>query len=109
MKPIPEITVQELKALVDTDQPPFILDVREEKEYEVANIGGYLVPLREIPTRMDELLPYKDKFTVVLCRSGGRSAQALRFLQFAGFTNINNLRGGMLAWSKEIDPTVPTY
>jgi len=106
---IPEITVQELKELMDSDQKPFILDVRSEKEYAIANLGGYLIPLREIVERIDEIEPFKDDLLVVHCRSGGRSAQAVRFLCAAGFTDARNLRGGTLAWSQEIDSSVPMY
>ncbi len=109
MTSVPEITVHELKALIDAGKTPFILDVREPKEYEIANLGGNLMPLGEIVNRMDELRQHKNEHVVVHCRSGGRGAQATRFLLAAGFTNVQNLRGGTLAWSKEIDPSVPTY
>ncbi len=109
MTSVPEITVHELKALMDAGQTPFILDVREEKEYKIANLNGHLVPLRTIVNRMSELEPYKNDLMVVHCRSGGRAIQAARFLQATGFANVKNLRGGTLAWSKEIDPSMPVY
>ena len=109
MTSVQEITVHELKALMDADQTPFILDVREEKEYKIANLNGHLVPLKKIVDRMNELEPYKNDLVVVHCRSGGRSVQATKFLQAIGFKNVRNLRGGTLAWSKEIDPSVPAY
>ena len=94
---------------MDAGETPFILDVREEKEYAIAHINGHLIPLGAIVERMDELESYKDQAVVVHCRSGGRSAQAVSFLIAAGFKNVKNLRGGTLAWSKEIDPSVPEY
>ena len=107
---IPEITVQELNAMLDAGQSPFILDVREEREYAIANLGGHLIPLGQLVDHVDELMAHQDDPVVVVhCRSGGRSAQAVRFLQACGMPNVKNLRGGTLAWSKEIDPSVPTY
>ena len=106
---VPEITVQELKALMDADQTPFILDVREEMEYGVANLNGTLIPLQQIPHRLDELDDHKDDLIVVHCRSGARSAQAVQFMRERGFEQAKNLRGGVLAWSREIDPSMPTY
>lgn len=107
---IPEITVQELKQLLDENKRPFILDVREEPEYRIANLGGHLIPLGELVDHIVELEEHcDDELIVVHCRSGGRSAQAVRFLHAAGLRNAKNLRGGTLAWSKEIDPSLPTY
>lgn len=108
---VPEISVQELKQLLDDNQTPFILDVRQESEYSIANLGGYLIPLNELTDRLNELDEHipSDTLTVVHCRSGVRSAQAVRFLQAVGYTNTKNLRGGILEWSKEIDPSIPTY
>ena len=107
---VPEITVQELRHLIDENQQPFILDVREEWEYSIANLGGHLIPLKQLSDRIDELERHQeDELIVVHCRSGGRSAQAVRFLNAAGYANVKNLRGGTLAWSKEIDPSLPTY
>ncbi len=106
---VPEITVQELKALIDDDQAPFILDVREEQEYAIAHLDGTLIPLRQLPHRLDELEDHKDALIVVHCRSGPRSAQAVQYLRACGFEHATNLRGGVLAWSREIDPSMPTY
>ena len=85
----------------------FILDVREPNEYEIANLGGHLIPLGELPGRISELNPYKE--IIVHCKSGGRSAKAVRFLMKSGFTNVKNLAGGIDAWSQQIDPLVPRY
>ena len=106
---IPEITVHELKELIDTGQTPFILDVREAREYDLANLNGKLIPLQQLIDRLDEIRPYINELVVVHCRSGGRSAQAVGFLQAMGFSRATNLVGGTLAWSKEIDPSLPTY
>lgn len=106
---VPEITVQELKALMEADETPFILDVREEQEYAIANLNGVLIPLRQLPGRIDELEDHKDALIVVHCRTGPRSAQAVQYLRALGFEHATNLRGGVLAWSREIDPTTPTY
>ncbi len=106
---VPEITVQELKALMDLGETPFILDVREEQEYAIANLDGTLIPLGQLPNRIDELNDHKDALIVVHCRSGPRSTQAVQYLHSLGFEQAKNLRGGVLAWSREIDPTMPTY
>lgn len=107
---VPEITVQELKHLIDKNEQLFILDVREEWEYSTVNLGGHLIPLKQLSDRLDELESHReDNIIVVHCRSGGRSAQAVRFLHAVGLTNTKNLRGGTLAWSKEIDSSYPTY
>ena len=103
-----EITVSELHAL-GADRP-FLLDVRKPHEAEIARIGAdVLIPLDELPQRLDELATYRDADLVVHCRSGGRSAQAVDILRKAGFTNPINLKGGTLAWSDEVDASVPKY
>ena len=109
MYSVPEITVHELKALMDDDQTPLILDVREEQEYAIANLDGTLIPLRQLPHRLGELEDHKDALIVVHCRSGPRSTQAVQYLRAFGFEQATNLRGGVLAWSREIDPSMPTY
>ena len=106
---VPEITVQELKALIDAGETPFILDVRAPHEYEIANLNGTLIPLQELQERLDELEEHRGATVVVHCRSGGRSAQAVQFLRAMGYDQATNLKGGTLAWSKEIDPSMPTY
>ena len=107
--PVPEITVQELKALMDAEETPFLLDVREEQEYAIANLNGTLIPLGQLPYRMDEIEAQKDALIVVYCRSGARSAQAVQYMRSLGFDQAKNLRGGVLAWSREIDPSMPMY
>ncbi len=102
-----EITVQDLKAKKDANEDFFLLDVREGWEYEVSNVDGVHIPLGELPDRVAELDNQKDAEVVVMCRAGGRSAKAVEFLTANGFTNVSNLKGGMTAWGKDIDPSVP--
>jgi molybdopterin/thiamine biosynthesis adenylyltransferase/rhodanese-related sulfurtransferase len=103
---VPEITVGELKEKLDNGGVS-ILDVREPHEYEVANIGARLIPLGELPERLVEL--DRDETLAVHCKTGGRSARAVKLLRDAGFQNAYNLKGGITAWSEEIDPSVPRY
>jgi len=104
---VPEITVQELKERLENGKEVTVLDVREPYEYEVANIGARLIPLGELPERLVEL--DKDETFAIHCRTGARSANAVRLLQDAGFENVYNVKGGITAWSEEIDPSVPKY
>ncbi len=100
----------ELKAWLDdpSGDKPFLLDVREEWEFGLCRIeGSDLVPLQAIPARLAELNPARE--TVVICHHGVRSYHAARFLEHNGFTNVINLTGGVDAWAKEADPTMPTY
>lgn len=107
--PIPEITVQELHARSTAGDRPLVVDVRQPEEYAIGNIDGVLIPLGELPNRLDELEAHRnDEQIVMQCRSGGRSGKAVEFLQAQGFTNVVNLKGGILAWSAEIDPSVST-
>ncbi|MFQ5866234.1 MAG: molybdopterin-synthase adenylyltransferase MoeB, partial [bacterium] len=103
-----EISATELKSKIDKKEKLFILDVREPVEYEMCKIpGSKLIPLNELSTRIHELDRSWD--IVAHCRSGARSAKAVKFLREAGFENIKNLKGGILAWSDEVDPSVPKY
>ncbi len=104
---IPEITPRELKARLDRGDNLFILDVREPHEFQICNLKGHLIPLGDLPRRVSELDSSRE--IVAHCRSGKRSADAVDFLQKAGFRKIWNLKGGILAWSDEVDPTVPKY
>jgi adenylyltransferase/sulfurtransferase len=104
---IPEITAKELKARQDRGEKIFILDVREPHEYQICNLNGKLIPLGELPRRVNELDSSVEM--VVHCRSGKRSADAIQFLQTAGFKKLWNLKGGVLAWADEVDPTMPKY
>jgi sulfur-carrier protein adenylyltransferase/sulfurtransferase len=104
---VPEITPKELKSRLDKGDDLFILDVREPHEYQICNLGGKLIPLGEISRRAHELDSSRE--IVVHCRSGKRSAEAAEFLRTAGFRKLLNLKGGILAWSDEVDPSVPKY
>lgn len=104
---VPEISVRELKEKLDNGENVFVLDVREPHEYQVANIGARLIPLNELPERMHEL--NQNDEIAIHCKTGGRSAKAVKLLRDAGFTNVYNVKGGITAWSEEIDPSVPKY
>jgi len=104
---VPEISVTELKRKMDAGENINVLDVREPHEYEVANIGVRLVPLGELPQRLAEF-DQNENFAIH-CKTGGRSAKAVKLLQDAGFQNVYNVKGGITAWSEEIDPSIPTY
>jgi molybdopterin/thiamine biosynthesis adenylyltransferase/rhodanese-related sulfurtransferase/molybdopterin converting factor small subunit len=103
-----EITVRELKALYDRGERPIVLDVREPNEWQIARIPHtLLIPMDEVPSRLNELP--KDQEIILHCRSGVRSMKVLEYLRGQGYTRLKNLKGGVLAWSEEIDPTVPKY
>jgi molybdopterin/thiamine biosynthesis adenylyltransferase/rhodanese-related sulfurtransferase len=104
---ISEITARELKMRQDRGDKLFILDVREPHEYQICNLNGKLIPLGELPRRVNELDSSVEM--VVHCRSGKRSADAIHFLQTAGFKKLWNLKGGVLAWADEVDPKMPKY
>lgn len=107
---IPEITPTELKARLDRGDRLEIIDVREPYEWEIANLGelgARLIPLGELPDWVDQL--DRESEIVLQCRSGGRSARALRQLREAGFQRLLNLKGGILAWADEVDPTKQKY
>ena len=103
-----EVSVQELKAKMDNNEDFQLIDVREQHEIEVAEIGGEHIPLGEIINRRDEIS--KDKQVIIHCRSGARSGNAVNALEGNfGFDNLYNLTGGILAWSAEIDSNIPAY
>jgi adenylyltransferase/sulfurtransferase len=105
---IPEITAQEVKKSMDEKKPFVLIDVREPHEFQICRIpGSKLIPLGEVPKRMNELNSADE--IVVHCRSGQRSARAVDLLIKAGFRKIHNLKGGILAWSDQVDPSVPKY
>src|SRR6266568_1279658 len=102
-----DMQVEELKRRLDAGDDIFVLDVREPHEYQICNIGGYLIPLNDLPNRVNELDSSRE--IVVHCKMGGRSAKAVAFLQQAGFTKVHNLAGGITAWSDRVDPKIPKY
>jgi molybdopterin/thiamine biosynthesis adenylyltransferase/rhodanese-related sulfurtransferase len=102
-----EISPEELKRRLDAKEDLFILDVREPHEYQISNLGGYLIPLNDLPRRVNEL--DTSRTIVAHCKMGGRSAKAAEFLRQAGFKNVLNLTGGINAWAEKIDPKMPKY
>ena len=97
------ITVQELKAKMDSGESLQLLDVRESSENAEFNIGGKLLPLGDIMRmQVDDIEDWKDKEVICYCRSGNRSGQACQYLDMLGFTNTKNLAGGMIAWQNII-------
>ncbi len=104
---VPHISVQDLKQRLDDGEDIFVLDVREPHEYELVNMGGYLIPLGDLPNRVNELDSSRE--IVVHCHHGGRSARAVRFLHELGFRKIANLAGGIDEWAAHIDRRLPRY
>lgn len=103
-----EMSPGEFAARAAAGQPPMLLDIREEWELAIARIDDAVhIPMGDIPARLGELEPDRD--IVVLCRSGGRSAQVARFLEQQGYQRVWNLAGGILAWSEQLDPSIPPY
>lgn len=107
---MPEITVAELKARLEQEQPLVLVDVREPFEREIADlpdVGQLRMPVQDFEGRLEELDP--ETPTILYCRTGARSAWATRLLKDRGFGQAVNLRGGVMAWREEIDPTLPAY
>jgi adenylyltransferase/sulfurtransferase len=107
MMSVPEIRVEDLKKRLDAGENLFLLDVREENEYEISNIGGQLIPLPELSKRVKEL-DAKLKI-VTICKMGSRGVKAAQLLHDAGFTHVWNLTGGIHAWSDRVDHSVRKY
>jgi sulfur-carrier protein adenylyltransferase/sulfurtransferase len=111
---IPQLSVEAFKARLDAEkdggQPaPFLLDVREPHEYAIVNLGAPQIPVGQLPDRLREIPVPKDAEIVVHCKSGARSQRASLALKAAGFTNVSNLAGGILAWADRIDTSLPKY
>jgi adenylyltransferase/sulfurtransferase len=104
---IPQLSVKELKQRMDAGEDLFILDVREPFEYQIANIGGKLIPQNDVPQRLSEI--DRDREIIVQCKSGGRSQRIAEFLKQSGYPRVVNLAGGILAWADQIDPKVAKY
>ena len=103
-----EITVQELKQKFDNKEAFQLIDVREVHENEIANIGGELIPFGSILHQVDKIS--RDKEVILYCRSGNRSGAAIQSLEKQhGFTNLFNLKGGILAYAKDIDKSLPVF
>lgn len=104
---VPEISVQELEALQKAQADFLILDVRNPDEYEICNLQGLLIPLKDLPMQLDKL--NRDQLIIVHCHAGGRSRRATEFLLQQGFKDVRNLRGGITAWADEIDRKMRKY
>lgn len=104
---VPEIRVEELKQRLDAGENLFLLDVRDEFEYEISNIGGQLIPLPELAKRMNEL--DVNQKIVAVCKMGSRSIKAAQVLHKAGFNHVWSLTGGIHAWSDRVDHSVRKY
>ena len=103
-----EVTVSELKAMMDEGADFQLIDVREPNEAEIAEIGGELIPMGDIPENVARIS--KDKKVVIHCRSGARSGNIVKYLENNhGFDNLYNPKGGILAWADEIDPDISKY
>lgn len=104
-----EITATELNERLERGDDVQIIDVREPNEHEIARIpGAKLIPLGQVANRIEEIDASRE--TVVHCKMGGRSAKAIEALKRAGFAGrLLNLKGGITAWSNEVDPSVPKY
>ena len=102
-----DMTPEELKRRLDAGEDLFVLDVREPHEYQICNLGGYLIPLNDLPKRISELDSSRE--IVVHCKMGGRSAKAVEFLNKSGFHKVHNLAGGINAWAERVDPKLPKY
>jgi len=104
---VPGIRAEELKRRLDAGENLFLLDVRDEYEYEISNIGGQLIPLPELAKRLSELDVNQNIVTV--CKMGPRGVKAAQVLHKAGFTHVWNLTGGIHAWSDRVDRSVRKY
>ncbi len=102
-----DITVEELNAKLHRGDDVFLLNVREPYEYEISNLGGYLIPTNQLPDRLDELDPRRE--IVVYCKSGVRSARTVKYLLEYGFNNVRNLVEGIDAWAQRVDPSMRRY
>ena len=105
-----EITVEEYKQRIDSGEKVFLLDIREPHERDISNIGGVLIPMSELPERMNELPEDKDTEIIVYCRTGNRSHHVTLYLKDnVGYTKVKNMLGGIHAWHDRIDPEVKKY
>ena len=101
-----EVTVQELKSMLDAQSDFQLIDVREPYEFEISNLGGELIPMADVPHNLNRIS--KEKQVVVHCRTGSRSGNIIQWLEKNhGLSNLYNLKGGMRAWAAEIDPSIP--
>ncbi|EMI46025.1 MULTISPECIES: rhodanese-like domain-containing protein [Pirellulaceae] len=105
-----EVSVEEVDALRKSGKDFILLDVREQQEYDTARIeGARLLPMSELRTRLGELESHRDDHIVVQCHHGGRSMQVTQALRGVGFTQVQNMAGGIDQWSLKVDPSIPRY
>ncbi len=103
-----EKTVAELKQMMDAKEDFQLIDVREPHEFDICNLNAELIPMNEIPENVEKIS--RDKTVVIHCRSGARSGRIVEYLEDShGFNNLYNLKGGILAWADEIDPSMQKY
>jgi adenylyltransferase/sulfurtransferase len=102
-----EITASELKALKEKNADFQLIDVREEHELEICEIGGLHIPMGDVMYNLDKIS--KEKQVVIHCRSGARSGAICQALEAQGYTNVYNLKGGIIAWANEVDPSLTKY
>ncbi|WP_428388927.1 rhodanese-like domain-containing protein [Mucisphaera sp.] len=109
-KAVREASAVEVKTLLDSDNPPILLDVREPEEVATAAIDGAIViPMGEIPSRLFELQEHAESTVVTFCHGGIRSLNVANYLAAQGFEDVISMAGGIDAWSQHVDPTVPRY
>ena len=110
MSSAPEIDVEDLQALLQSDEDLLLIDCREPDEHAIVRLEqAQLIPLAQIPERLGELDGYRQKRIAVLCHHGGRSLQVAHWLRRQGFGGAQSVRGGIDAWSERIDPSLPRY
>jgi adenylyltransferase/sulfurtransferase len=103
-----EKSVSELKQMIDSGEDFQLIDVREPHEFDICNLKGELIPMGDIPSNIDKIS--RDKTVIIHCRSGARSGKIINYLEENyAYTNLYNLQGGILAWAKQIDHSMPTY
>jgi len=105
---IEQITVSELNNKISNKEDFILLDVRTDSEYYLSNIEGAIhIPMNNVPDKLDSLK--RDKEIIVQCKSGVRSSRVCEFLLKSGYTDVKNLRGGIVAWAEKIDPSILVY
>ena len=102
-----EITVSELKTMKNENADFQLIDVREEHELEICEIGGQHIPMGDVMDNLDKIS--KDRQVIIHCRSGARSGAICQALESQGYNNVYNLKGGIIAWANEIDPSLTKY
>lgn len=102
-----EVTPLEVKEMLQKNEDFQFIDVREPHEADLCSIGAELIPMGEVMSNLDKIS--KDKKVVVHCKSGGRSGTIVQMLESQGYTEVYNMKGGILRWSDEVDPTIQKY